>query len=92
MSIQPLQTPGHKVTSESANSRLNRIRAELAAIAREQMAEFERTIGSVVVLADEISEGGEAYSVGSREVARRVSAQLADAAMTLEALRLRAAS
>jgi hypothetical protein len=36
--------------------------------------------------ADEIVEGGEAYAVGAREVARRLSDDLGQKAQTLEAI------
>ncbi|MBV9509681.1 MAG: hypothetical protein JO303_05300 [Caulobacteraceae bacterium] len=89
MSIHSLQTPLRQAAPEGATARLGRLRAELMTVAREHTAEFERAIGAAATIADEIAQGGEAYSVGARDIARRVGAQLAAAALTLEALRSR---
>lgn len=87
MSIQTLQFPTRSAAPESAPSRLERLRAEMLMAAREHTAEFEQAIGGVIAIADEISQGGEAYAVGTRDIARRLSTQLTAAALTLEALR-----
>ncbi|MFI4974113.1 MAG: hypothetical protein ACHP84_06210 [Caulobacterales bacterium] len=70
-------------------SRMDRIRAEAQAVAREHTADFEQAIAATIAIAEEIADGGEAYAVGAREIARRVSTDLRHAALTLETLRQR---
>ena len=92
MSVYALQATKPKAAPvETATVRLDRLRAEVAAIAREQTVEFEQAVSALIAQALEISEGGEAYPVGAREIARRLGDQLTAAALTLEALRMREA-
>ncbi|MGH6985859.1 MAG: hypothetical protein ACRED9_03350 [Caulobacteraceae bacterium] len=74
---------------EAVTARMERLRVEAQAIAKDHLVDFEGLIGEARRMAEEISAGGEAYGVGAREIARRLAGQLQSAALTLETLRTR---
>jgi hypothetical protein len=71
---------------ESTAARIRRLHAEANALARDEVARLEQRIGEIVAMAREIAEGGCAYPVGAREVARRLAEDLPRQAGVLEAL------
>ncbi len=71
---------------ESPAERISRLQAETRALAREHVESLSAALGQVCRLAGEISDGGEAYPVGAREVARRLVEQTSSQASTLAAI------
>jgi hypothetical protein len=71
---------------ETTAARIRRLQAEANALARDEVAALERRIGDLVAVAREIAEGGCAYPIGAREVARRLAEELPRQAGVLEAL------
>ena len=69
---------------ETVAHKVRRLQDEAAALAREQVASLERALGEVTRLSQEISEGGEAYPVGAREIARRLAEDADASARTLD--------
>jgi hypothetical protein len=75
---------------ETPAVRIRRLQAEAHALAREEVAALERRIAELAQVAKQLAEGGDAYPVGAREVARRLAEDLPRQAGVLEALLRRA--
>ncbi len=73
-------------TPERPSARANRLMAEARAAAREQVEVLEQAIADVIALATEISEGGDAYSPGARDLCRRLAEEVALRGQTLGAI------
>ncbi len=76
---------------ETLSQRMERVRAEAAEIAQAHTTDFHEIIAETLRYADDIAEGGEAYQVGVRELARSLALELRDVLLALEALRGRPA-
>jgi hypothetical protein len=80
------ETAPESAAPESTAARIRRLQAEAQALAREEVAALERRIGDLAQAARQVSEGGDAYPIGAREVARRLAEELPRQAGVLEAL------
>jgi hypothetical protein len=78
------------LAAETPAVRIRRLQAEAQALAREEVAALERRIAELAQMARQLAEGGDAYPVGAREVARRLAEDLPRQAGVLEALLRRA--
>jgi two-component sensor histidine kinase len=78
-------SPRDAVT-ESVSERVRKLQNEARALALGQVAEMQDRMRTLAALADEIADGGDAYPVGARELARRMSEELAAKAQTLQAI------
>jgi aryl-alcohol dehydrogenase-like predicted oxidoreductase len=75
---------------ETLAERMERLRAEAVEIAQAHTADFQGLVAETQRYADDIAQGGEAYHVGVREIARSLALELRDVLMALEVLRGRA--
>lgn len=75
--------------SENVAMRVRRLQAEARALAGDHVRELTSAMADLETLAMEIAGGGDAYSPGIRDVARRLAEDLADRATTIEAIRAR---
>jgi hypothetical protein len=75
-------SPSHAPT-DAIGQRIRQLREEARALAHEQVEQLRQSLLETARLAAEISDGGEAYPIGAREVARRLSEDAASQAMTL---------
>jgi hypothetical protein len=71
---------------ETTSDRVKRLQMEARALAVEQVEALEKVLMQASAMADEIAQGGEAYPVGARELAGRLSADLPAKAQTLKAI------
>lgn len=71
---------------EPLAQRIRRLQTEARAGAREHVEMLRVSLVEVARLAAEIAEGGEAYPVGAREIARRLTEDAAAQSMTLSAI------
>jgi hypothetical protein len=78
----PAREPGAETLAE----RIRRLQAEAAMMAREHIEELEHKLDEVRQLSEDIAEGGSAYPVGAREVARRLVEESSMRAQTLDAI------
>jgi hypothetical protein len=78
--------PARDAGAETLAERIRRLQAEAAMMAREHVEELERKLDEVRRLSEEIAEGGSAYPVGAREVARRLVEESSMRAQTLDAI------
>ena len=73
-------------TPETTTERVKRLQLEARALAVEQVEALERVLLDASRMAREIADGGDAYPVGARELAGRLSADLPAKAETLKAI------
>lgn len=66
--------------------RVKRLQAEARALALEEVEALERLLVHAAEKAREIAEGGDAYPVGARELASRLSEDLPMKAETIKAI------
>lgn len=71
---------------ETTSGRVKRLQLEARGLAVEQVEALERVLMQASVMAKEIAEGGDAYPVGARELAGRLSSDLPAKAETLKAI------
>lgn len=69
---------------ESRTQRVRRLQEEARALAREQITEFEVLLDATANMALEIADGGEVYSIGAREICRRLAEELPRTLQTLQ--------
>ena len=69
---------------ETTAERVKRLQAEARALALEQVEALEETLLKAAAMAREIAEGGDAYPVGAREIASRLSEDLPSKAETIK--------
>lgn len=72
--------------AETTAARIRRLQAEAQALAREEVVSLERRISDLAAVARQVAEGGDAYPIGAREIARRLAEDLPRQAGVLEAL------
>ena len=73
-------------TPETTADRVKRLQLEARALAVEQVEALEKVLLEAAALAREISEGGDAYPVGARELAGRLASDLPSKSETLKAI------
>ena len=66
--------------------RIGRLQAQARNLAREHIAALEAAMAEVERLSGEIADGGEAYPVGVREIARRLAAECEASGNTIKVL------
>lgn len=71
---------------ETAADRIRKLQAEAQTLARAQIEELHVAMVALARKAEEIAEGGEAYPVGARELARRLVDEVGQRAQTLQAI------
>ena len=92
----PPATVAHKIKSddivasgasrETRTQRVRRLQEEARALAREQIGEFELLLDATAKMALEIADGGEVYSIGAREICRRLADELPRTLQTLHVI------
>lgn len=85
-----LPTANDAKSGEPISHRVMRLQAEARSLAREHVEQLRAALADVARLAEEICEGGEAYPVGARELARRLTEEADHQALTLAAINDRA--
>ncbi len=79
------------LATEALRDRVKRLQNEARGIAREHVMALEHALVAVTQLAAEIADGGDAYPVGARELARQLVGECAGRASTLDAILSRTA-
>lgn len=77
-------------TGQSVADRIRLLQTQARALARDHVGALESALAQVERLSAEIAEGGEAYPVGVREVARRLAEDCEASSNTLKAIASRA--
>ena len=81
-----LVPPEAETAPETAADRIRKLQAEAQTLARAQIEELHVAMVALARHAEEIAEGGEAYPVGARELARRLVDEVGQRAQTLQAI------
>jgi hypothetical protein len=89
MSVPRLSVVPTEDTIDTPAARAGRLYAEAQQAAYEQVHVLESGLSKVVVLAAEIAEGGDVYPAGVRDLCRRLSEDLNQRALTLDAIATR---
>lgn len=76
--------------TETVAQRVQRLQAEAKQLAKDHVKAFSTAMADLEALAAEISEGGDAYGPGVREIARQLAEDLDSRIQTLEAIVARA--
>ena len=71
---------------ETTAERVRRLQAEARIVARQHLEQLEHCLIATAEVARDVAEGGEAYPVGVREMASRLSDDLPEKLLTLRAL------
>lgn len=71
---------------EALSERIRRLQAEAKSMAREHVCILETALMEVVATAGQIADGGEAYPIGARELARQIVADTEARMLSLEAI------
>jgi molybdate-binding protein len=71
---------------ETGAERIRRLQLEAKVLAREQIEGLERSMLALADQARELSEGGDAYPVGIRDLAARMAEELDAKAQTMKAV------
>jgi len=96
LTVVPEETAGAEVYNltrgpETTAQRLQRLQQEARQLAREEIEALERDLIALGERAQQIAHGGEAYAVGLREMASRLSSDLPQKAQSLRAILERSA-
>ena len=78
------------LTGRELSERIRRLQAEAKSLAREHIQALSLALIEVERLSAEISDGGEAYPAGVRDLARRMAEDCEAKVQTLEAISSRA--
>lgn len=71
---------------ETRTQRVRRLQEEARSLAREQIGEFELLLDATAKMALEIADGGDVYSIGAREICRRLADELPRTLQTLQVI------
>lgn len=75
-----------QTAAPSVADRIKRLQAQARNLAREHIKALEAALADVERLSAEIAEGGEAYPVGVREIARRLAGECEASSNTIKAI------
>jgi len=87
LAVVPPTVPG---AVQTIAERISSLQAEARVLANDHVAQMLTLLTDLERVGLDISEGGEAYPVGVREIARRLAEDSGMAAQTLEAVHQRA--
>lgn len=73
-------------TPETTSDRVKRLQMEARALALEEVEELARTLKAAADIAGRIASGGDAYPIGAREMASRLSSDLPARADSIRAI------
>jgi hypothetical protein len=89
MAVHRLRAAPVETASETLAQRMERLRSDASAVAQEHIGLFIEALAKANEFAEQVANGGEAYPIGVREIARRTHKELAPTVLSLQAVRLR---
>ena len=84
LSVVPTQTAVR--SQDTISQRVRQLQAEARGLAQEHVLALRAALETVEALSADIAQGGEAYPVGVRDIARRLADDIGAKAQTLELL------
>ena len=89
MAVHRLRATTQAPAAESLADRMDRLRNDATLVANEHIAAMLAALAEASALAEQVANGGEAYQIGVREIARRTHKELAPTVLSLRAIRER---
>ncbi len=86
VSGEEIALPSTARGGETRTQRVRRLQEEARSLAREQIGEFELLLDATAKMALEIADGGDVYSIGAREICRRLADELPRTLQTLQVI------
>jgi hypothetical protein len=86
MAVHRFPSPSPSLDVDTLGERMERLRHDANALASEHTNIFLQSLTDTASLADQLANGGEAYQIGVREIARRAHADLAATVLSLRAV------
>ncbi|HEX5377987.1 MAG TPA: hypothetical protein VFW47_05405 [Phenylobacterium sp.] len=86
MSVVAMSTTPNFEAQDSISQRVRKLQAEARGLAREHVTALRAALATVEALSSDIAQGGEAYPVGVRDIARRLAEDIGAKAQTLQLL------
>jgi hypothetical protein len=83
---EEITLPSTARSGETRTQRVRRLQEEARSLAREQIGEFELLLDATAKMALEIADGGDVYSIGAREICRRLADELPRTLQTLQVI------
>jgi hypothetical protein len=90
MAVHRLRTPSQTLAVNTLAERMQRLRSDANSVAGEHIAALVEALSDAAALADQVANGGEAYHIGVREIARRTHKDLVPTVLSLRAIRAKA--
>ncbi len=84
-----LVPPNKAPAAATAAERIRRLQQEAQALARVEIEALHEAMVNLSRQAEEVAEGGDAYAIGARELARRLAEEVGAKAQTLQAILLK---
>lgn len=89
MAVHRLRTPAQPAATTTLAQRMERLRLDAEAVAMEHIDALIGALNEAMTMADQVANGGEAYNIGVREIARRMHKEIAPSVLSLRAVRER---
>ena len=89
MAVHNLRTSAQPVEPVSLAQRMERLRLDAEAVATEHIDALIAALNEAMTMAEQVANGGEAYNIGVREIARRMHKEIAPNVLSLRAVRQR---
>jgi hypothetical protein len=89
MAVHRLRASAQPTSAETLAARMERLRVDAQTVAGEHIDAFVAALAEASDLADQVANGGEAYQIGVREIARRIHKELAPTLLSLQAVHIR---
>ena len=86
MAVHRFPASSPALDADSLADRMERLRNDASTLASEHTNVFLQSLAETTALADQVANGGEAYHIGVREIARRAHADLASMVLSLRAV------
>lgn len=86
LSVVAMSTTPNFEAQDSISQRVRKLQAEARGLAREHVTALRAALATVEALSSDIAQGGEAYPVGVRDIARRLAEDIGAKAQTLQLL------
>lgn len=86
MAVHRFPTSVQQIETETLAARMERLRTDASSLASEHTEIFLQSLAETAALAEQVANGGEAYHIGVREIARRAHADMTGMALSLRAV------
>jgi hypothetical protein len=86
MAVHRLSNPTRPAAPATLAQRMDRLRSDASAVASEHVSALVMALAEASTIAEQVANGGDAYHIGVREIARRTYKELAPVVLSLRAV------